>query len=545
MIIGIDFDNTIARYDSLFEKVAKVNGLIHKNWKGKNKKELRDHLRQQPNGEVSWMKLQGLVYGKHMQDAEMMQGLANFFLSCNMRGHKIYIVSHKTEHGHFDPEKIHLRKEALKWMEIRRFFDSEYFGLNREYVFFADTREEKVNIISHLNCAWFIDDLPEVFDENHFPDSTNKILFGSYKSEIFHNITILNSWRKISEKILGQTTDEDVISWSKPMVGESINHVEKYLSGGNSTVYKIDISGEKSYVLKYYPDQLVDNRPRLETEFKALQMLHKHDIKNVPQPIEKDYDLNLGFYEWINGKKVDKPIVGDLEQALQFVEKLYILSKQIDDNHISIASEACLSACELVSQIENRYSRLNAQSNEHMELAIFLKEVFDPLWKKVKNESTSLWPEESRNKNLPREKQTLSPSDFGFHNCLKQNDGSLTFIDFDYFGLDDPVKLTADFIWHPGMKLNPELIKKWKEAMLDIFSSDPVFETRFSAAMPLYGLRWSMIVINEFIPGFAKRRKNAGEAESYDIDKSRELQLKKAKHYCEIVKTMVSQVGFA
>ena len=63
MIIGIDFDNTIARYDSLFKKVAKMNGLIHKNWKGKNKKELRDHLRQQPNGEVSWMKLQGLVYG--------------------------------------------------------------------------------------------------------------------------------------------------------------------------------------------------------------------------------------------------------------------------------------------------------------------------------------------------------------------------------------------------------------------------------------------------------------------------------------------------
>jgi hypothetical protein len=54
-----------------------------------------------------------------------------------------------------------------------------------------------------------------------------------------------------------------------------------------------------------------------------------------------------------------------------------------------------------------------------------------------------------------------------------------------------------------------------------------------------------MIVINEFIPGFAKRRKNAGEAESYDLDKSRELQLKKAKHYCEIVKTMTPQVTYA
>ena len=39
MNIGIDFDNTIARYDSLFQKVAKMNGFIPENWKGDNKKE--------------------------------------------------------------------------------------------------------------------------------------------------------------------------------------------------------------------------------------------------------------------------------------------------------------------------------------------------------------------------------------------------------------------------------------------------------------------------------------------------------------------------
>jgi thiamine kinase-like enzyme len=545
MRIGIDFDNTIVKYDNLFKEVAITEGFIKESWNGNGKTVLRNHLRRQPDGETTWMKLQGLVYGKHMLGAEMMQGVANFFLSCNIRDHKIFIVSHKTEYGHFDPEKISLRREALKWMKTKYFFDPQYFGLDMENVFFADTREEKVNIISHLNCAWFIDDLPEVFEEKLFPPETKKILFGSYKPELFHNTTILNSWRKIFEKILGQTTNKDITAWSKLVLDEPIKEIKKILGRGNSTVYKIDVRGEKSYFLKHYPDQIVDNRPRLETEYKALQMLYENDIKNVPKRIEKNRDLNLGVYEWINGKKVDNPIVDDLDQAVQFAEKLYILSKQIDSNQIGIASEACLSAYELVNQIENRYSRLNAQSDEHIELAIFLEEVFDPLWKKVKIESTSLWPEESRMQNLPRNKQTLSPSDFGFHNCLKQNDGSLTFIDFDYFGLDDPVKLTADFIWHPGMKLNPELIKKWKEAMLDIFSSDPVFETRFSAAMPLYGLRWSMIVINEFIPGFAKRRKNAGEAESYDLDKSRELQLKKAKHYCEIVKTMTPQVTYA
>ena len=82
MNIGIDFDNTISWYDTSFRKVAIDEGIIDGNWEGKGKTELRDYLRCQTNGEKTWMKLQGLVYGKHMHGAEMMPGVANFFLSC-------------------------------------------------------------------------------------------------------------------------------------------------------------------------------------------------------------------------------------------------------------------------------------------------------------------------------------------------------------------------------------------------------------------------------------------------------------------------------
>ena len=44
--------------------------------------------------------------------------------------------------------------------------------------------------------------------------------------------------------------------------------------------------------------------------------------------------------------------------------------------------------------------------------------------------------------------QVFSPSDFGFHNALLKDNGKLCFLDFEYFGRDDPVKLMADFIWH-------------------------------------------------------------------------------------------------
>ena len=43
----------------------------------------------------------------------------------------------------------------------------------------------------------------------------------------------------------------------------------------------------------------------------------------------------------------------------------------------------------------------------------------------------------------------LSPSDFGFHNALVDDDGQVTFLDFEYAGRDDPAKLVSDFFCQP------------------------------------------------------------------------------------------------
>jgi len=543
MNIGIDFDNTIASYDKLFHEVALDEDYIDRSWDGSGKTKLRNYLRSQPDGEKTWMKLQGLVYGKYMHCAEMMPGVANFILSCKLRNHKVFIVSHKTEYGHYDLERISLRKEALKWMKSNRFFDSEYFGIDKKNVFFAETREEKVEKIAHLKCNWFIDDLPDVFKENHFPSKTKKILFGFSDPELLNDTVVLGSWRNISDKILGKTTDEDVISWSGRLTNRPIEKLKKISGRGNSRVYKITNSDGTCYALKYYPDQASDKKLRLKTEFNALRLLHYHGITDIPKAIEKDNDLNLGLYEWIDGKIVFKPSVDDLSQAIDFVKALYTLSQKIDENNINIASEGCLSVDELVNQIDNRLLKL--ENNSFQELSTFIETAFKPLWTEVKDKSLFYWSIEDKENLLPVEKQTLSPSDFGFHNSLKRDDGSLTFLDFDYFGWDDPVKLTADFIWHPAMNLNKNLKDIWQKAMLKLFNDDKSFEDRLNAAMPLYGLRWALIILNEFLPGFADRRKEAGESKSYDIKKARQIQLEKAHTYCEKVKTMVSQTALA
>lgn len=543
MKIGIDFDNTIACYDTLFHEVALKENFISRRWSGCGKTELRNYLRNQPNGEKTWMKLQGLVYGKYMNGAEMLSGFANFILSCKARNYKVFIVSHKTEYGHYDSEKISLRNEALKWMHDNRFFDPEYFGINEKDVHFANTRREKVKTISNLKCDWFIDDLPEVFEESHFPIETKKVLFGANGSNTLNDIVFVGYWRKISEIILGQITDKDIVSWLNLLTKIPIEKLQKIPGRGNSKVYQITTSEGKGYALKLYPDQTTDKRPRLMTEFNTLQLLHRFNITNVPKSVEKSEELNIGLYEWINGESVVKPNLDNLEQAIDFVKQLYTLSQNIDRNHIDNASGACLSISELADQIDNRLLKL--ENNSSQELSIFTETVFKPLWIEVKDESLSCCPLEYRENILPLEKQTLSPSDFGFHNSIKLEDGRIQFIDFDYFGWDDPVKLTADFIWHPAMNLNKNLKDRWQKAMLELFKDDKSFEDRLNVSLPLYGLRWALIVLNEFLPGFADRRKEAGDSKLYDIKKARQIQLEKAHLYCDKVKSMVSQTAFA
>ncbi len=119
--------------------------------------------------------------------------------------------------------------------------------------------------------------------------------------------------------------------------------------------------------------------------------------------------------------------------------------------------------------------------------------------------------------------QTLCPSDFGFHNALRRPSGQLVFIDFDYFGWDDPVKLTADFILHPGMRLAETLKRRFAAAAIAVYCDDPAFRTRLALLYPLFALRWCLILLNEFLPERWANRINAGGQPDWEMAKQRQL----------------------
>src|SRR5436190_2214352 len=112
MVIGVDFDNTLVSYDELFEQLVRERGLIT----GTGKKVVRDQIRQIPNGEIEWQKLQGIAYGPRMAEAKVIEGVPQFFAACRKRGIPVHIISHKTEFANYDDTRTNLRQTALAWM---------------------------------------------------------------------------------------------------------------------------------------------------------------------------------------------------------------------------------------------------------------------------------------------------------------------------------------------------------------------------------------------------------------------------------------------
>jgi hypothetical protein len=199
MIIGLDFDNTIASYDDVIFQAAVERGLVDARTVPL-KRQVRDRIRALPNGEIEWQKVQGLVYGPMMPKATLIEGVSDFVGECRTRGLTVYIVSHKTECAGYDETRTSLRDAALNWMQAKDFFSARGLGLDPGSVFFEDTREAKLQRIQALGCTHFVDDLEEVLSEPEFPPSVDRILYAPEAAlDLSGPIKIVPDWRAMRD----------------------------------------------------------------------------------------------------------------------------------------------------------------------------------------------------------------------------------------------------------------------------------------------------------------------------------------------------------
>jgi hypothetical protein len=260
-------------------------------------------------------------------------------------------------------------------------------------------------------------------------------------------------------------------------------------------------------------------------ELSALRLMLDAGIATVPHAIAADREHDFLLLNWIDGAPVGEPSAEDLDAASSFLDNVQALSFRPDTASMPEAAEACLSGAEIERQIRRRFEHLQQVGAQEPALQEFLDDDVAPalqsLLEEAKGELAVAGLEFDRT--LPLACRRLIPADFGFHNALRLADGSLIFLDFEYFGWDDPAKLTADFLLHPGMALPLILKERFRSAALRRYGEDAAFAARLSALTPLFGLRWVLILLNEFVPERWRRRVEAGTKTSWSEAKAEQL----------------------
>ena len=333
------------------------------------------------------------------------------------------------------------------------------------------------------------------------------------------------------------------------LIGRDITSIQRIGSGRNSKVYKLLCENSLSCIAKIYFRHGSDERNRLQVEFASLQFLWKHEVRCIPQPIVMDTDLGYAIYEYIDGTKIAPEEVSenDIDYAVQFLTRLAECKNREGGKDLPMASEACFSIQAIIDVIERRLERLFALRNHNPQLDTlhrFLKGDFIPSFKEIRK-----WCLSSLNQSgissvseLSYDERTLSPSDFGFHNALRRDTGEIVFIDFEYFGWDDPAKMVSDFLLHPGMELRLIYKRQFFAEILKRFNLYKNLSKRIECLYPLCALNWCLILLNEFIPEHFQRRTFAGS----NLKKSDLLatQLSKSVHMLHTIRSEYEQFPY-
>jgi len=318
-----------------------------------------------------------------------------------------------------------------------------------------------------------------------------------------------------------------------------VTAIDSIGGGRNSRVYRITCENFNQYVAKRYFTSRSEGRSRLDIEFSALQFLWEHGVRNIPQPIGADPDQGCAVYAYLDGTPIPTHTLtnADIDDAVRFLAGLKALRDTQESDSIPPASEACFSVQAILDNIERRVRRLSQSRTDEAPydaLADFLARGFLPSRDQIVRWCSARLGTfgSSFTAVLPRQDQTLSPSDFGFHNALRLRERGIVYLDFEHFGWDDPAKLIVDFVIHPAMELPQHLARRFVSGLFKLFGEDRHLVGRTEVVYPLFGLTWCLILLNEFVPDDLLRRGFAGGASlrTHDLQMAQLAKTKRLLH---------------
>ena len=292
-------------------------------------------------------------------------------------------------------------------------------------------------------------------------------------------------------------------------------------NSGNNLVIKVEV-GSSVFVIKKYNLTKSDNRDRLKAEWEFLSLVGDTDRKlPIPRAYTVDKKAGLAVYEFIDGHKISSTDLtkNHIKEAMIFLKKLNSPPIRHLTRNLQKASEAEFSIIGHLDFVINKIVRLQSCTSNSCEAQRVLAKLTER-FNTVKQEllRCAILEQIKPDAPLPKKDRCLSPSDFGFHNAILRNSGTVTFIDFEYAGWDDPAKLFADFFLQPSVPIPHEYKADFLNACLFHIEDKKrnLHRKRALLLEPLFSLRWCCILLNPFKLDWANSRGLLDDTDAYE-----------------------------
>jgi len=313
-----------------------------------------------------------------------------------------------------------------------------------------------------------------------------------------------------------------VISSLSDLGFKKIQKVKKIKYGINSEVYKFKVD-RLNLVTKLYKHR---GNLRIRREKQFYEYLKKINNKNIIIPLIFCFKKNLSVYPFISGSKIKKINTNQIKKLSTFINKINnkkistLLPKAVDGiqdrkDHLKLCEKKL-----------NRLKKVKIDSLIKKDFSKFLHKKLIPKFKELKKNFDLNLKKVSPKMKLSKEEMIISPSDFGFHNIIKKNN-KLFFIDFEYAGLDDPVKLICDFYCQPDQFLNAKQKKIFLENLYLKHHDSNKLNLYIDLFLPFHRLKWCCIILNIFKDTKPLKNKNSFKP----TEKIMKTQLIKSKIY--------------
>jgi hypothetical protein len=324
--------------------------------------------------------------------------------------------------------------------------------------------------------------------------------------------------------------------------------IEPLPGGANNLVLRV-VLGARTVLAKVYFRHPGDRRDRLGAEFGMLAFLWKNGLRCVPEPVFADPARQIGFYQYIAGRRLRPGEIAwpEVAQLLELLAAMWKLRAHPGAAGLPPGSDSAFSIGGFVRNVRARFefvTRTLGRRSAPRAAREFVRTDVEATWRAL----AAFIRQEARRDGLgfrnliPGKQRTLNPADHGFHNALCGPDGRLTFLDFEYAGWDDPVQMICNACLQPAVPIPAALQRRFVEALLDRMGHPATLAARLRLLYPLFGFKWCLIMLNEFLPVSRERRRFAG-ARPEDLDR-RQAQLAKAQRQAQAVRDYLAAPVF-